>query len=416
MKNLEPELRAALRARAPSEDEKTAWAHRACDVPDSSRRALLGPLTWAAAAVALLAVGIWAWKQTDGDVSPERTVYAGDGEAEGEKPVVRQPLDVTTTDEQRAIHDRFLANDKSSRSLREGKPGRYALLAGRGEDLNLWTGPDPEALLKRCARTWPEAPHRYFFKIGPQTFPSNTIIVPTSRVKPGIGGAMFLQELGLKVETTKSGATTLRLGKNSVTASSVHLELMVGKNGTKHRFEISKSSFATLVIPDALCDPQFEIPGTIILTNEQGVWLKHRRYFLRVRHGGLGLNRFVECAGRPDAVALDLNGYIWHKLKRAEVDEAKDAPRGQLLLVLEVPAAQAGAARMAFRAFKPGKDDDGPLDNVRHVWKPGKQFQLRRYTTDGRLIAQLDLTQVDTVTAKIMRKFLGPGGAGHKRR
>ncbi len=407
MNDVKNELKAALGERAPSPEEASAWARAAVNAPTESRKRVLLPVLLTAALL-LIAATVALWVR--GNAEPGRVSTTGEGTDDKKPGPDRNPTREETMDDpaptiesQRAIHLRYLLNNQRNETVRNAKPGTFVMVAGMGEDLNVWTGPNLDELLKRCARTF-HPPQRFAFKIGPDTFPVQSIRYPASGTGVGAGGAVFVAAFGAAMHTSATGGPL----KNRRVKGD--LELLVGAHKIPFAIKLNAKLPGPALIPDALCDPRFEIPGELILPNEDGVWRTYRRYFLRMRHAPMGLDAYLPCAGKPQITAVEIHDTVWHKLERTEVAEAQLEPDGEPLLVLDATPAAAGRVARLFRNLP--NDALQRLARVRSAWhvrtEPGANDRtfLRRYATTSELMDEFVVPKDPAKAQKLITAFL----------
>ena len=326
MTKLDDEIRAALCAEAPTDEERAAWARAALETAPPRRRRLrpIWPLLTAAAVA-----GVFLLPRSDKPalVQPDDgdRIVAVDGDdvmkerARNLFRFIQSTID-TAVAKEREKNRGFL---KRQTTLGKARAGFFAVVVG-GDSMQV--NPILEDALKWADKLSPEAKHRFVFKVKDGKVPGD-VIFDRSRVAERLGGSWFLDEADLEID--ERGKVTL--GNKSVGTRKGALKLEVA--GKVMTVQLDKKAMSPLMLPRGTGDPRFEIPGRTVLEHLDRRWFVYRRYLVRVRHKGLGLNEWVEALGEPKWVGVRLGGYVFQALSgETLVERARKAKRPLLVL------------------------------------------------------------------------------------
>ena len=326
MTKLDDEIRAALCAEAPTDEERVAWARAALETAPTRRRRLrpIWPLLTAAAIA-----GVYLLPRSE---EPTHTQ-----EDAGDRIVAVNGFDVmkervenlfrfiqgsnnTAVAREREGNREFL---KQQTTLANARAGFFAVVVG-GDSMQIT--PILEDALKWAEKLSPEAKHRFVFKVKDGKVPGD-VIFDRSRVSERLGGSWFLDEADLEID--ERGEVTH--GRKSVQTKKGALELEVA--GKVMTVQLDKKAMSPLMLPQGRGDPRFEIPGRTILEHLDRRWFAYRRYLVRVRHKGLGLDEWVEALGEPKWFGVRLGGHVFQALSgETLVERARTAKRPLLVL------------------------------------------------------------------------------------
>ena len=328
MTKLDDEIRAALCAEAPTDEERVAWARAALETAPTRRRRLrpIWPLLTAAAiaGVFLLPRNEEPTQTQEDDGDRIVAVNGNDVMKERVENLFRfiQGSNSTAVARERERNREFL---RQQTTLANARSGFFAVVVG-GDSMQI--SPILEDTLKWADKLSPEAKHRFVFKVRDGKVPGD-VIFDRSRVEPRLGGLMFLKEAGLKLEK-KNARWVLTHGDNTIELREPPFELRI--DDLAITLTPDGESLAPLILPRGMGDPRFEVPGRVILEHLDRRWVAYRRYLVRVRHEKLGLDRWVEALGDSKWFGVRLGGYVFQALSGELTQRVRKAKRPLLLL------------------------------------------------------------------------------------
>jgi hypothetical protein len=317
MTKLDDEIRAALAANAPTDEERAAWAHAALeDAPPRRRR--LHPI-WPLLTAAAIA-GVFLLPRNDAPTHAQEDdgdrIVAVNGDflqSAADTPVARE----------RAKNVRHL---KRQSILKDAKAGFWAIVVD-GDSMRIT--PNLEDALRWADKLSPDARQRFVFKVVDGKVPGDAIF-DRSRAEVRLGGLTFLEAAGLKFEK-KDARWTLTHGEKTIELKEPPFELEIDDKAVT--ITLDRESLAPLILPRGMENPRFEIPGRTILEHLDRRWFAYRRYLVHVRHKGLGLDRWIEAIGEPKWFGVRLGGYVFQGLSGETLAErARKAKRPLLVL------------------------------------------------------------------------------------
>jgi hypothetical protein len=372
---LEDEIRNALLPGAPDDETRAAWARAALDrSPAPPRRGRLRLLWPALAAAALLAAFFWPHTE------PERPTVALANDAEEDEAAKR--LKSTSVAEQRAANTAFLKRADADDSFDRLRKGDCVIVTG-GDSLHI--AKSVADAVAWADKLYPEAKHRFLFRILNVMPPRGEIIVDRTRVAPGTAGTWFLGNLG------------------ELPAKVKVLELDV--HGKTVTVRVDRESAAPLILPAGMTFPRFEVPGRVIIEDMDRNWRSFRRYLVRVRIEKLEFDKWIDVVGAESAeqyapghwLAVRLGGHVFHAMRRDAVERA--AQEGKPQLVLRFAEGSTAYLNELFDRVKIG--------NFAQFGVPqAKRTVLQRYDKFGKLVGELPLPDAGEATYKKLAVFI----------
>ncbi|MHC4960370.1 MAG: hypothetical protein ACYTGN_18630 [Planctomycetota bacterium] len=372
---IENEIRTALLPGAPDDDTRAAWARAALErAPARPRRGRLR-LLWPALAAATLLTAFF-WPRTE----QERPAVTLGNDPEEDEAAKR--LKSTSVAEQRAANVKFLKDSDERGTTDNARKGDCIIVTG-GDSLHI--AKSVEDAVAWADKLYPEAKHRFLFRILNVMPPRGDIIVDRTRVALGSAGTWFLNSVGLK--ETEAKQLTLEVGGKTVT------------------LRVDKESAAPLILPAGMTFPRFEVPGRVIIEDLDRNWRSFRRYLVRVKIESLKFDRWVDVVGAESAdkyapgnwLAVRLGSHVFHALRKDPVEQA--AEEGKPLLVLRFKEGTTAYLNQLFGGVEIG-------DLAQLAVPQAKRTVIMRYDRKGKLVAELPLPDAGAETAKKLRAFL----------
>jgi len=377
---IEEQLRTALREHAPTVDERAAWARTALEqAPSPSRRSYALVSFVAAAAIGLVAVLLPKGQPQ----KPEWMPHAVDNPPESPE-VARERV---------KNHDVL----ELSRTDWKKKKGWFMAVVGGG---NMHVGRDAKGVVEWADKTWPEARHRFVFRIDGSR-PPYEMVADRGPVRAQIVGMFFLQDAGITLQG-KPGDWKFTRGKTTVSVRERQPVLTLRVLDRWVKVVVVKDSLCSLMLPEGMRFALYEVPGNAIYEGLDRKWYSFRRYLVRVRHPGLGLDEWLDASGaRRDGpiapgnvFAVRLGSHVFQALKVTPKEAA--ALEKKPLAVLHLRDADTERLHRLL-----AKVEDG---NFAQLYVPGrKRSILKVYDTQGRLIEELDLAEA---TVSQLRRLL----------
>ncbi len=311
-------------------------------------------------------------------------------------------------DAERRHNERALEAASKAERFARAAPGAAVCVAG-GE---VFVGDGFDAVLSTARERHPHARHRFVFSLDEKRRVPGDVILDRAPFRVLSIGAWFLQHVGARAVREGEEWRVTRGDREVVTEKGrLEFDLATETDGTfgERRtilgMPIVADSMAPLVFNEKFGMPRFETPGRMIVEDAGGNWRAFRRYTVRVRHEGLGIDRWVDAIGRGSReaiapgnwIAVRFGGYVFHGLRRPASELAREP--GRPLVVLRF---RAGSAKRLDTLF--GTSGDA-LDDCRHYAIPDQSTnRLDRYDREGKVVGTLDL---DTATPADVAAFLG---------
>ena len=369
MSDLEQEVRAALRAKAPSAEERRAWARTALAMKGGAGGRRWGRIVGLAGAAAAALAAAVLLSRPDRPSPPPAPRHAG------------------SVEDERAANDAYLEEMKGA--LKTVPPGHFAVIVG-GDTFRV--GPDIDELLAWSDKGWPDARHRFVIRVDP-AIPLGDTVCDTAPVPETGAGLTFLDAAGVSVKRGDGVWTVSRDGRTlEIEGERPVLEATV--DGRPVRLELDNESLAPLVVPAETLSARFELPGATILEDLDRAWRTYRRHLVKVKHEGLGIDGWYEAVGAPgEWVAVRLGGHVIRGL------EPGQEPDGAYF-VLQYRDEDVERLNALFD----GLEDLGPYARFAVHGKGPSSISLVRRGGDGSVLGEiLDLTGTNR---EELRKFL----------